>query len=146
MTEEKKWPISVNLIMPALLIFMINPTAALIFSGFSVGALTYTQDNKAKYYLFFLILACWLGFVNMTKVPEGDQPSYLGMFVRVPQNGFYKTVFEAWDGSGKEALYSFFTWLGYYICLGNSALFFFLITVIIYMFHFMAVYKVFEKI
>ena len=131
----------------ALIIFLLNPTVALLFTLYYAIYSNNLEDNKGVLMVFFIMLSFWLAAVNITKIPNGDQPGYLRMFLRVEKVGFYKTVFETLGGgSGKEFMYGIYTWVMYYLCMGSTVMFFFWTTVFIYMLQFVACYKVFEKI
>lgn len=131
----------------AFIIFLLNPTVALLFTLYYAVCANNLEDNKGVLMVFFIMLSFWLAAVNITKIPNGDQPGYLRMFLRVEKVGFYKTVFETLGGgSGKEFIYGIYTWVMYYLCMGSTVMFFFWTTVFIYMLQFVACYKVFEKI
>lgn len=112
---------------------------------FAVGSSDDYNYNRRNLLAFMIFTAAWISLINITKSINGDQGVYTRIFLKVPEKGFYSTVFEAWGGSGKEPLYNFITWILYYLCGGSVRLFFFAISMMIYMFHFMATYKLFKK-
>lgn len=126
-----------------LLVLLISPVLALIISGYR---LIKTEKNEIwTYYSFFICMALWLGAINATKVPASDQLAYLSIFNNVPEKGFYNTIFKVWGSFGKDPAYGLITYISYYLCWGNSHLFFCLLTFVMYIFHFIAVYKLFTK-
>lgn len=112
---------------------------------FAVGSSDDYNYNRRNLLAFMIFTAAWISLINITKSIIGDQVEYFRLFTHVSEKGFYSTVFEAWGGSGKEPLYNFITWILYYLCGGSVRLFFFAISMMIYMFHFMATYKLFKK-
>lgn len=131
---------------PIAIIILINPFVGMLIALVLVLiAPDYWKENTSRVMTFILATAIWISLVNITKTVAHDQFAYASLFNHVPQKGFYSTVFESW-GDGKEPVYSFITWILYYLCGGSLRLFFFTISMMIYMFHFMATYKLFKKI
>lgn len=131
---------------PIAIIILINPFVGMLIALVLVLiAPDYWKENTSRVMTFILATAIWISLVNITKTVAHDQFAYASLFNHVPQKGFYSTVFESW-GDGKEPVYSFITWILYYLCGGSLRLFFFTISMMIYMFHFMATYKLFTKI
>lgn len=104
------------------------------------------ETNEPQVMTFMIATATWISLVNITKTITSDQLAYSWLFNNVSVRGFYSTVFESWGGTGKEPIYSFITWILYYICGGSLRLFFFTLSMMIYMFHYMATYKLFRTI
>ncbi|WP_296120475.1 EpsG family protein [uncultured Bacteroides sp.] len=128
------------------LVFVLNPLCGIFLC---LGYILYKGDEELPafaYYTLFALLACWLGSINITKMLTGDLPGYVSMFNHVPDRGFYTTVFEAWGGTGREPLYSFFTYVGYYVCFGRASLFFFLLVTVMYYLLFVSTYRLFRKV
>lgn len=141
--EQKK---DLSVWLSAFLIFLLNPTAALLFSLYYALYSSALKERRETIFIFFTMLSFWLASINITKIPASDQGAYIGLFVRTPNAGFIKTVFETLGGgSGKEFMYGLYTWVMHYLCLGSTVMFFFWTTVIIYMLQFVACYKVYEK-
>lgn len=131
---------------PIAIIILINPFVGMLIALVLVLIVPdYWKENTSRVMTFILATAIWISLVNITKTVAHDQFAYASLFNHVPQKGFYSTVFESW-GDGKEPVYSFITWILYYLCGGSLRLFFFTISMMIYMFHFMATYKLFKKI
>lgn len=131
--------------IPVFVLFLVSPSLALCYSIFLVAKCQDLYDGKKEIFIFFFILASWLGFLNTTKMPASDQVAYLTLFLKADEFGFYNTVFNGINGGGTEFLYGLYTWLSHYLWGGNGAIFFFVTTVIIYMLHFIATYKIYEK-
>ena len=133
--------------LPVALIILINPFIGMVTS---LLLLYNTNDdweeNFPQTLTFLIATAVWISLVNITKTISSDQIAYSMLFKQVPERGLYSIVFKSWDGSGKDPLYSFITWLLYYTSGGNLKLFFFTLSMAIYMFHFMAAYKLFRSI
>lgn len=131
----------------ALIIFLLNPTVALLFTLYYAIYSNNLEDNKGVLMVFFIMLSFWLASINITKTPASDQGFYIRLFTNSPKVGFYTTAFETLGkASGKEFFYGVYTWVMYYLCMGSTVMFFFWTTVFIYMLQFVACYKVFEKI
>jgi hypothetical protein len=126
-----------------LLLFCLFPFAAVLFSFIR---LSFAQrDDKWLYYTFFIYLALWLGAINATKTILSDVENY-SFFINAPIRGFYGTVFESWGGTGKEPFFSFVAYISYYFCFGQISMYICLLSTVMYLLHFMAVYKLFTKI
>jgi hypothetical protein len=132
-------------IIPFILLFFVSPVMALILLLFSL--ISIKGDIKWLYYTFFFCLAMWLGAINATKLPASDQIGYLRIFEHVPEAGFYNTIFKYnINGYTKDPFYGLITYISYYLFFGKASLFFCFLTVIMYMFHFMAVHQLFTRI
>ena len=86
----------------------------------------------------------YFGALNTTKVPESDMLSYIDMFNSVPHNGYANTLlYNVREGSAAKDLgYSSLVYVLYYVLFGNSYLFIFMISSIIFLFYFIAIYKI----
>lgn len=127
-------------------IYILNPILGIVLCLFYILGQSQRGTPTYIYITFFAFLACWLGCANMTKFPTGDLPGYIHQFNLVPELGFYRTIFEAWGGTGKEPLYSFFTYIGYYLCLGKASIYFGMLVFIMYFLLFISTYKLFQRI
>lgn len=129
-----------------LIAFLINPTLGLIASLMVlINADDDYQSNRSEVVTFLLITAAWISLINITKTIAGDQGVYTRIFLNVPNAGFKGTVFNAWGGTGKEPAFSCLTWLLYGITFGNVRLYYFIISMSIYLFQFFATYKLFKR-
>lgn len=134
-------------IIATLIIFLINPTLGLIFSlMFAVGSSDDYNYNRRNLLAFMIFTVAWISLINITKSINGDQGVYTRIFLKVPEKGFYSTVFEAWGGSGKEPLFSCITWSLYWLTNGSVRLYYFILSFTIYILHYLAAYKLFKKI
>lgn len=130
-----------------VILFLVNPLIGFLFATIQVlNCSEDYEDNRPSIILFIFSAAIWISLINITKTISGDQGVYTRFFLSVPQNGLYKTVFEAWGGSGKEPVYSFITWMLYWITGGSVRLYYFILSMSIYLPHFLAAYFVFRKI
>lgn len=124
---------------------LVNPLIGFIFAVIHlIVASDDYEDNRSECVTFLLASAIWISLVNITKSISGDQYAYTNLFRMVPERGFYGTVFQAWDGSGKEPAYSFITWCLYWATGGNLRLFYFTLSMLIYLFIYSATYKLFK--
>lgn len=132
---------------PIAVVIIINPFLGMVLALMQLlKASDDWEDNAPQMITFMSATAIWISLVNITKTIASDQFAYSWLFNHVADRGFYATVFESWGGSGKEPVYSFITWILYYLCGGSLRLFFFVLSMMIYMLHFAATYKLFRKI
>lgn len=133
--------------LPIAIILLLNPLLGMAVSFLQLlKASDDWKENSAQVINSLLATAIWISLVNITKTIASDQYSYAGLFMKVPERGLYSTVFESWGGTGKEPVYSFITWALYYPCFGNLRLFFFTLSMAIYLLHYAAAYKLFKAI
>lgn len=133
-------------LLAILIFFIINPTLGLIMSLLvAISSNDDYENNHHDLITFMIITAAWISLINITKSISGDQGVYTRIFLNVPDAGFKDTVFNAWGGSGKEPVFSCFTWLLYWLTLGNVRLYYFIISFAIYIFHYLATYKLYRK-
>lgn len=130
-----------------LIFFLINPMFGVLISFILLLNAEDNYKNNRPYILLFIItLSVWISLVNITKGITSDQGVYSRLFLNVPVRGFYQTVFNAFGEHGKEPLYSFITWALYWVTGGNLRLFFFIISLGIYLPLYFAIYKLFKAI
>ncbi len=113
---------------------------------FAVGSSDDYNYNRRNLLAFMIFTVAWISLINITKSINGDQGVYTRIFLKVPEKGFYSTVFEAWGGSGKEPLFSCITWSLYWLTNGSVRLYYFILSFTIYILHYLAAYKLFRKI
>jgi len=108
--------------------------------------------SKTQYYTFFICIALYMGAVNATKQPSGDQINYYVAYLNVPTQGFIgslKNIYGldvALNGKGNEnisgefmnGLYNYF---GYYLTFGYYPLFELILTATNYILVFLGFYK-----
>lgn len=133
-------------LLATLIFFIINPTLGLIMSLLiAINSNNDYDNNHRDLITFMIITAAWISLINITKSISGDQGVYTRIFLSVPEVGFKGTVFNAWGGSGKEPVFSLITWLLYWLTFGSVRLYYFIISFAIYIFHYLAAYKLFKK-
>lgn len=126
---------------------LISPIAGVLIALLQVlNAPSDYRLNRNQIVTFIVVISVWLSLINITKSITSDQGAYSFLFLKVPERGFYGTVFRAWGGTGKEPVYSFITWCLYWLTGGNLRLFFFAISLGIYLPVFFATYKLFKAI
>lgn len=132
-------------------LFLLNPTIALI--GSFVVLLTTPSPTKGVYYLFYLLLASWMGVLNMTKEPVSDQIYYTLCYQNVKVsdiNSFWTAVLEYRYLSElylsfisyKEILFNFYSVVCHLLTGGNVRGYYFIITFNFYILHYFALHKI----
>jgi len=98
------------MIATVILIFLLNPFLALVIFG------AYLNMNRklrpdSYFYLFYFLLALFLSFINMTKVPENDLAYHSTQYLQAKNYSYSGYL----DFIGKEvAFYSFNYWFNYF--------------------------------
>lgn len=127
------------------LLFFFNPTISIVVSFLDL--VFCNKPSKRKYYTFYLLLAAWLGVLNMTKQLFSDQIYYAKIFVSVDRTNFFSAVFN-YRGTGalslKEFFFNFYSVVLNYFTNANSQAYFFILTVNIYFLHFLSIHKVYS--
>lgn len=111
--------------------------------------------NFSDYLLLMICFAIYLGAINATKVPNGDQINYYVAYMNVPNIGFLKSLIyiygtDYYVDSGKvnisgEFMNGVYNYLGYYLTFGYYPLFAALYTFVEYLMIYLGLYKVFRK-
>lgn len=127
-----------------VLIYMLNPFVGILLTTFV--CLRAEQRPKGLVFLLLVLLAFWLGAVNMTKVPSSDMVGYLRHFHDVPERGFIDNVFryEKTAEFGHEWVYGLVNYLGYYLSFGKASLYVFYLTVAFYLLTFSFIYGLYD--
>lgn len=124
-------------------LFLINPTFAL---GMSFIVLIVTPNpTKAQYYTFYIMLACWLGVLNMTKQLFSDQIAYTDMYVRGLKSNLWESIetYRSKDFFGyREILFNVYSVFCNLLTGANPRAYYFILTVNVYLLHFIAIHKV----
>lgn len=134
---------SVPYILLYMVLFIINPTIALLVSAITLFGTSH--PTQRQYYIFYILLACWIGVLNMTKQLFSDQIYYANIFVRVDAADIFKAI---WYYRGKdflsykEIIFNVYSVLCNILTGGNPRAYFFILTVNIYLLHFLALHKV----
>lgn len=116
------------------------------------------KKSHPKYSDYLLLMACiaiYLGSINATKQPSGDQVNYYVAYMNVPDIGFLKSLIyiygldllsdpgqTSFSGEFMNGIYNYF---GYYLTFGYYPLFAALYTFVEYLLIYMGLYKVFRK-
>ncbi|MCM1140044.1 MAG: EpsG family protein [Muribaculum sp.] len=132
--------------MPVAVLLCINPLLG--FALALLGAVTAPgewKQNRVQLITFVVTAAVWISLVNITKQISSDQINYTNIFLNVPEKGLYGTLFETWENSSKEPVYSFITWVLYWLTGGSVRLFYFLLSFSIYSILFAAVYRIYRS-
>lgn len=111
--------------------------------------------NFSDYLLLMICIAIYLGAINATKVPNGDQINYYVAYMNVPNIGFFKSLIYIYgvdynvdpgkvniSGEFMNGVYNYF---GYYLTFGYYPLFATLYTFVEYLMIYLGLYKVFRK-
>ena len=111
--------------------------------------------NFSDYLLLMICIAIYLGSINATKVPNGDQINYYVAYMNVPNIGFLKSLIyiygvDYYVDSGNvnisgEFMNGVYNYLGYYLTFGYYPLFAALYTFVEYLMVYLGLYKVFRK-
>ena len=115
--------------------------------------------NEPKYGDYLLLMACiaiYMGAINATKLPSGDQVNYYVAYKNVPVIGFLKSLIYIYGAdyyvdSGKvnisgEFMNGVYNYFGYYLTFGYYPLFAALYTFVEYLMIYLGIYKVFRNI
>lgn len=111
--------------------------------------------NFSDYLLLMICIAIYLGAINATKVPNGDQINYYVAYTNVPVIGFLKSLIyiygtDYYVDSGKvnisgEFMNGVYNYFGYYLTFGYYPLFAALYTFVEYLMIYLGLYKVFRQ-
>lgn len=128
-----------------LLIYLLNPFVGILLTTFV--CLRREERDRGLVFFLFVLLAFWMGGINMTKEPASDMIGYLRHFHAVPERGFVDNVFryEKTAAFGHEWAYGLVNYLGYYLSLGRAPLYVFYLTVAFYLLTFSLLYKVYDE-
>lgn len=116
------------------------------------------KKSHPKYSDYLLLMACiaiYLGSINATKQPSGDQVNYFVAYENVPDIGFLKSLIYIYGTdyfveSGRtqisgEFMNGVYNYFGYYLTFGYYPLFAALYTFVEYLMIYLGLYKVFRK-
>lgn len=114
-----------------------------------------SHPKYSDYLLLMVCIAAYLGAINATKQPSGDQVNYYVAYMNVPLVGFIKSLIYIYgldllSDSGKtsisgEFMNGVYNYLGYYLTFGYYPLFAALYTFVEYLMIYLGLYKVFRK-
>lgn len=116
------------------------------------------KKNHPKYSDYLLLMACiaiYLGSINATKQPSGDQVNYYVAYMNVPDIGFFKSLVYIYGTDyfvdpgrvniSGEFMNGVYNYVGYYLTFGYYPLFAALYTFVEYLMIYLGLYKVFRK-
>lgn len=111
--------------------------------------------NFSDYLLLMICIAIYLGAINATKQPSGDQVNYYVAYMNVPDIGFLKSLIYIYGldllsdpgqtSISGEFMNGVYNYLGYYLTFGYYPLFAALYTFVEYLMIYLGLYKVFRK-
>lgn len=123
-----------------LLFLVLPPIIGLPVAFYNIVKLR--NPSKSQYYTFFFVIAAYLGVLNATKTPGGDQYNYMIAYMHVPAQGLIGSMIniygaiEAKSTISAEFMNGIYNYIGYYLTFGNYPLFICLFTFAMYMFVF----------
>lgn len=124
-------------------LFIINPTIALVFSA--IILFSTSSPDRSQYYVFYVLLACWIGVLNMTKQLVSDQIYYAKIFVSVDTTNILDAIWK-YRGkdfmSSKEIVFNIYSVLCNKLTHANPRAYFFILTVNVYLLHFLSLHKI----
>lgn len=136
-----------------ILFLLLPPFVGLPFIFYMVWKKT--NPKFTDYLLLMFCVAIYLGAINATKHPSGDQVNYYVAYMNVPTLGFIKSLIYIYgtnyyvDSSSTkisgEFMNGVYNYVGYYLTFGYYPLFAALYTFVEYMMIYMGLYKVFRK-
>lgn len=143
-TQKLKW----QYLVAQMFLFMILPPII----GLSMAIYTiWNKHNPSKtdYMRYFCYIALYLGAINATKHPGGDQINYYFAYMNVPDAGFIKSLIYIYGSSigtegmgiSGEFMNGIYNYVGYYLTFGYYPLFICLFTFTMYMLIFMGLYS-----
>ena len=151
---QKREKINWGYIIGYFILFIILPP----FIGLPLMVSLVWKKKNPKYSDYLLLMACvaiYLGAINATKQPSGDQVNYYVAYLNVPELGFLKSLIyiygldylsdpdrTAISGEFMNGIYNYF---GYYLTFGYYPLFAALYTLVEYLLIYVGLYKVCRK-
>lgn len=107
-----------------------------------------SNASKVDYMRYFCYIALYLGAINATKHPGGDQINYYFAYMNVPEAGFINSLIYIYGstigtkglGISGEFMNGIYNYIGYYLTLGYYPLFICIFTFVMYMSIFMGLY------
>lgn len=133
--------VSMSYALFCLLLFLANPTLALVFAVAIM--ITDRSSSKRSIYIFYFVLAGWLGVLNMTKQLFSDQIYYADIFVHADVSNPLKAVIDYRpDAPLREPIFNLFSVICRMLVGPNPRAYFFICTFVFYILHFLALDKV----
>ena len=108
-----------------------------------------SNASKVDYMRYFCYIALYLGAINATKHPGGDQINYYFAYMNVPEAGFINSLIYIYGstigtkglGISGEFMNGIYNYIGYYLTLGYYPLFICIFTFVMYMSIFITLHK-----
>lgn len=122
----------------SVLIFLLNPVGGLIWI-FSIlyGRMGIKNDF---YKIFYFLLSVFLGFINLTKIPESDLASHASRFLAASNFSYLEYLIFF----GKEVSFYSINYLIYYLFNGSVNVWILIITILSYYLYFYSIHKFFR--
>lgn len=135
----------------AVIVFLMMPIMGIIM--ILAANLSRKRTNKRMLVTLFVLLACYLGAINATKIPVSDQWNYWLAYKEVPQMGFVGSLHNIYGSysasiygeSSKEMGFGVLNYVGYYLTFGCYPLFILLFTALLYFALFYAIFEYFTE-
>lgn len=128
------------------------------FVGLPVIIYVIWKKSNPRYSDYLVLMCCfaiYLGAINATKEPSGDQVNYYVAYMNVPTIGFFKSLVYIYGADyfvdststkiSGEFMNGVYNYVGYYLTFGYYPLFAALYTFAEYLMIYLGVYKVFRK-
>jgi len=136
-------------IVACSILFLIVPLPTIVLV--TLVLLSNEKNSKKSWFFLFVLLAFYMGIINATKTPDADQYSYWFAFLNVPKQGFIGSLSNIYgdlysENVGKEFMFGFLNYIGYYITFGNYQVYIFGFIVLMYMFTYAAIYKFYSVV
>lgn len=120
-----------------IIIFIVNPTLALVCS--LLVAITKNGEQYDYRLVFYIVLAGWLGVLNMTKQLFSDQIYYADIFVHADVSNPLKAVIDYRpEAPLREPIFNLFSVICRMLVGPNPRAYFFICTVVFYILQFIA--------
>lgn len=113
------------------------------------------EPRLTDYLIVMSCIAIYMGAINATKQPSGDQVNYYVAYLNVPTLGFLKSLIYIYgtdyfvDSSSTkisgEFMNGVYNYVGYYLTFGNYSLFAAIYTFVEYLLIYLGLYKVCRK-
>lgn len=138
----------IQLCIVALLAFIVVPLLGVAIM--LVANLGTRSISRVRLMFFFLLLACYLGAVNATKLPVSDQWHYWMAYQEVPKLGFVGSLYNIYgtdfysvhtSALAKDMGFGLLNYVGYYLSFGCYPFFILLFSTLLYFIVFYSIYR-----
>lgn len=134
------------------ILYFVLPVIAIAFFFLFLFYQSKNRIDNRYLILLFVMLAFYMGLVNVTKFPESDQIQYMNAYQLVPHQSIWQSLTNIYGertttgGTTKEMGYGLLNIIGYITSLGSYPLFIIEFTFLIYWLYFMAIKRFFEAV